>query len=196
MADTQREALLIVDVQNDFCPGGALAVPGGDRVVAPLNGLAARFAAAGRPVYASRDWHPATTSHFKQYGGIWPVHCVAGTPGAAFHPELRLPASTIVVTKGERPDSHGYSAFEGRTPDGLSLGEDLRRRGVTHLSIGGLATDYCVKHSALDALTAGLHVTLLEDAIAGVDVDPGDSARAIDQMKAAGAQVKGTDKVG
>ncbi len=195
MADHRTAALLIVDVQRDFCPGGALAVPHGDRVVAPLNRLAARFAAEGAPVYASRDWHPDNTSHFKAFGGIWPVHCVAGTAGAAFHRDLRLPADTIVVSKGQQADDHGYSAFDGRTDAGLRFGDDLRRRGVTRLVVGGLATDYCVRTSTLDALRAGLDVILVDDAIAGVDVQPDDSAKAFEEMRAAGAKVATSEEI-
>jgi nicotinamidase/pyrazinamidase len=180
-------ALLIVDVQNDFCTGGALAVPQSERVVTSLNRYIDAAVTRGAPIYASRDWHPATTTHFKPYGGEWPVHCVQGSSGAAFHPDLRLPPDAIVVTKGERADSAGYSAFEGRTADGTPLADDLRRRGVTRLYVGGLATDYCVQQSVLGALGEGLEVTLLEDAIAGVDVTAGDSARAVEEMRRRGA---------
>ena len=186
-----RSALLVVDVQNDFCTGGALAVPGSERVVAALNRYIDEAVARGIPVYASRDWHPAGTSHFQPFGGIWPVHCVQDTPGARFHPDLRLPPGVIVISKGDDPEQHGYSALEGHTPDGVGLLDDLRRRGITHLFVGGLATDYCVKHSALDAAAAGLQVTVLEDAVAGVDVQPGDSARAIDAMREQHVEVAG-----
>jgi nicotinamidase/pyrazinamidase len=189
MADPGRRALLIVDVQNDFCPGGALAVPDGDRIVGVLNRCIDDAMARGMTIYASRDWHPAVTRHFQQFGGEWPVHCVAGSPGAQFRTALRLPASTIVITKGEDPEQPGYSAFEGRTPEGKTLSADLRDRGITQLYVGGLATDYCVRHSVLDALGAGLAVIVLGDAIAGVDLRAGDSARAIDEMRAAGAEV-------
>jgi nicotinamidase/pyrazinamidase len=182
------KALLIVDVQNDFCPGGALAVAAGDRVVAPLNHVATRFAERGRPVYASRDWHPPDTQHFKEFGGPWPVHCLAQSPGAAFHPGLTLPRDAIVITKGQDRRDHGYSAFEGTTGDGGTLADDLRGRGVDHLYVGGLATDYCVRQSVLDALKHGLRVTVLRDAIAGVDVTPGDADRAVEEMKTAGAE--------
>ena len=195
MADKQASALLIVDVQNDFCPGGALEVPRGDRVVPALNRLVDRLEPQGVPIYASRDWHPAESRHFRPHGGIWPVHCVANTPGAAFRADLRLPREVIVVSKGQQPDSHGYSAFEGQTPAGERLGDDLRRRGVTHLYVGGLATDYCVRHSVLDALKSGLRVTLLTDAIAGVDVQPFESARALDEMTRAGATLATTEDV-
>ncbi len=181
--DSSRSALLIVDVQNDFCTGGALAVPGSEQVVDRLNVYIAAAAARGMPVYASRDWHPAATSHFQPFGGVWPVHCVQDTPGAQFHAGLRLPPSVIVVSKGDDPARHGYSALDGHLADGTPFLDDLRRRGMTHLYVGGLATDYCVMHSAIDAAGAGLRVTVLEDAIAGVDVRPGDSARAIEAMR-------------
>lgn len=184
------EALLIVDVQNDFCTGGALAVPRSEEVVTALNRYIADASARGVPIYASRDWHPATTSHFAEFGGVWPVHCVQGSPGAAFHPGLRLSSDTILITKGERSDSAGYSAFEGRTPDGTPFLDDLRRRDVTHLRVGGLATDYCVKHSVLDGLKAGLRVTILADAVAGVDVKAGDSERALSEARARGAEIR------
>jgi nicotinamidase/pyrazinamidase len=184
-----RSALLVVDVQKDFCAGGALAVPGGDRVVPALNRHIDDAVAQGWPVYASRDWHPAVTTHFQPYGGEWPSHCIHDTEGAQFHDDLRLPASTIVIDKGQNPDKAGYSAFDGNTSAGESLLADLQKRQIDHLYVGGLATDYCVKHSVLDALRAGLRVTVLGDAIAGVDVTGGDSTRALADMKAAGAEV-------
>lgn len=187
--DIERSALLVVDVQNDFCSGGALPVPTSDRVVTSLNRYIGNAVAHGVAVYASRDWHPAITNHFTPYGGTWPVHCVQGTDGARFHPDLRLPSTSTVVSKGDQPNSAGYSAFEGRTSDGTLFLTDLRKRGITHLYVGGLATDYCVKHSVLDALSAGLKVTVLEDAVAGVDVRPGDSTRAIADMRQKGASV-------
>jgi len=187
--DAEHSALLIVDVQNDFCLGGALPVPEGDRVVPVLNRWIEQFAQSGAPVYASRDWHPETTSHFAVRGGPWPVHCVANTPGAEFHPQLRLPPSANIVSKGTEPYDHGYSAFEGRTGSGARLIDDLRQRGIRRLYVGGLATDYCVKHSVLDARRLGLDVTVLEDAIAGVEVHPGDSAKALAEMRDAGAEI-------
>src|SRR5688500_5462051 len=111
-------ALLVIDVQRDFCPGGSLAVSEGDHVVPPLNAAAARFAASGRPVVATRDWHPARTVHFQRFGGPWPPHCVQGTPGAEFHPDLRLPAGAVVVSSGMREDEDGYSAFDAVDPTG------------------------------------------------------------------------------
>jgi nicotinamidase/pyrazinamidase len=189
MSDERSPALLIVDVQKDFCAGGALAVRGGDEVVPVLNRLADRAAALGWPVYASRDWHPADSRHFAIHGGAWPVHCVAGTEGARFHPELRLPPGTMIITKGTGLHDDGYSAFEGEVPGRGPLIDDLRARGVTHLVVGGLATDYCVRNNVLDALRHGLAVLLVEDAIRAVDVAPGDGQRALDEMRAAGAEV-------
>src|SRR5205823_2672554 len=125
-----HSALLVVDVQNDFCPGGALAVAEGDKVVPPLNAVAARLAAAGRPVFASRDWHPRNTRHFKEQGGPWPAHCVQGTPGAAFHPDLRLPQDAVIISKGTDVADDGYSAFEGHDAQGRLLATDLQNGGV------------------------------------------------------------------
>jgi nicotinamidase/pyrazinamidase len=189
MQDDRNSALLIVDVQNDFCPGGALAVPEGDRVVAPLRKLAARFGALGLPVYASRDWHPADSRHFKDQGGTWPVHCVQGSEGARLREDLQLPSSVMIVSKGQARHDDGYSAIAGDVAGRGSLLADLNARRVNHLYVGGLATDYCVKHSVLDALRQGIDVTVLTDAIRAVDVSPGDGARALEEMKAAGAKL-------
>jgi nicotinamidase/pyrazinamidase len=190
MDDVHGSALLIVDVQNDFCPGGALAVAEGDDVVPVLNRLAKRAGALGLPVYASRDWHPAESVHFVTSGGRWPVHCVAGTEGARLHPDLRLPPNAMIVTKGTGNTDDGYSAFEGRVAGRGRLIDDLRARGVTHLIVGGLATDYCVRASVLDARHEGLAVTVVGDGVRAVDVEPGDGTRALDEMQAAGAALK------
>jgi len=182
-------ALLVVDVQRDFCPGGALAVAHGDRVVPVLNRCLADAMQQRLRVYASRDWHPAVSDHFAAYGGPWPPHCVQHTDGALFHPDLELPASTIVITKGDDPREHGYSAFDGHAADGRSLLEDLRAHQIEQICVGGLATDYCVRTSVLDARRAGLWVAVLTDAITGIDVRPGDCDRALEEMCAAGAHV-------
>jgi len=182
-------ALLVVDVQRDFCPGGALAVAHGDRVVPVLNRCLSDAMQQRLRGYASRDWHPAVSDHFAAYGGPWPPHCVQHTDGALFHPDLELPASTIVITKGDDPREHGYSAFDGHTADGRSLLEDLRAHQIDQVYIGGLATDYCVRTSVLDARRAGLWVAVLTDAITGIDVQPGDCDRALEEMRAAGAHV-------
>jgi len=182
-----RSALVVVDVQRDFCPGGALAAEGGERILPALNRHLSDAVAGGLTIYATRDWHPEMTSHFKAYGGQWPPHCVQGTPGAEFHPGLDLPAAAIVVSKGMDPDHPGYSAFDGRTPGGDTFLADLRARGIDRLMVAGIATDYCVKQTVLDARREGLDVTVLLDAVTGIDAHPGDVARALDDMSAAGA---------
>jgi nicotinamidase/pyrazinamidase len=184
-----HSALVVVDVQRDFCPGGALPARDGDLILPALNRYLAAAGELDMPVYASRDWHPAVTTHFKAYGGEWPVHCVQDTRGAEFHPALALPADAIVVSKGDDPDRPGYSAFDGRTAKGESFLNDLRNRGIDALYITGLATDYCVKHTVLDARQAGLRATVLTDAIAGIDARPGDVDRALSDMSSAGAQL-------
>jgi nicotinamidase/pyrazinamidase len=184
---TAHLALLIVDVQNDFCDGGALPVPGGVRVIPSINRHAADAAARGWRVYASRDWHPAITAHFKAFGGPWPTHCVQYTPGAAFHDALHLPHGTREVYKGQDPEDAGYSAMSALTADGRTLLDELQRDRISRLYVTGLATDYCVKTSVLDALKGGIAVTVLTDGIAGIDVTPGDCDRAIADMQAAGA---------
>ena len=185
----EKAALLIVDVQNDFCPGGALQIRDGDLVIAPLNHAAQLFSAAALPVLASRDWHPPQTRHFRDFGGDWPVHCVAGTKGAEFHPALRLPPETVILSKGIDPALDGYSAFEAISTDGTQLAILLRKMGVQRLYIGGLATDYCVLATTLEARQRGLDVTVLTDAIAAVDIRPGDANAALAKMKRAGAQL-------
>jgi nicotinamidase/pyrazinamidase len=189
------KALLIVDVQNDFCPGGSLPVPDGNEVVPILSELARRFSSSRWPVYASRDWHPSETKHFKPYGGLWPPHCVAGTYGSEFHPDLQLPESTIVMSKGEDPDKDAYSAFQARDDQGVSLKESFLRRGVEIIFVGGLATDYCVKETVLDGLREGFQVFLISDAIRGVEIQPGDSSRAVEEMVMKGARVTCLDEM-
>jgi nicotinamidase/pyrazinamidase len=182
-----RDALLIVDVQRDFCAGGALEAPDADEIVPALNRHIADASARGTTIYASRDWHPVVTKHFKAYGGEWPPHCVQNSRGAEFHPALRLPRDAIVVSKGDDPARPGYSAFDGRTVEGRLLLDDLRARGITSVAVAGLTTDYCVKETVQDALRAGLHVTVLTDAIAGINVQPGDADRALAEMERGGA---------
>jgi nicotinamidase/pyrazinamidase len=189
MIDPARDGLVLVDVQNDFCPGGSLAVPEGDRVVPVLNGYVQRFLAAGAPIFASRDWHPARTKHFRADGGLWPPHCVQGTPGAAFHAGLTVPAAAVVVSKGMDPDQDAYSAFQGEDPAGRPLAVALAERGVRRLYVGGLATDYCVRATVLDALRQGFEVLVLADAVRAVDGVSGDGDRAIAEMRQAGARL-------
>lgn len=191
-----KDVLVIVDVQNDFCPGGALPVAAGDRVVPVLNRYIERFKAANLPIFATRDWHPEKTSHFNTCGGAWPPHCVQGTSGAQFHPRLALPGDVVVVSKGMGRDEDSYSGFQGTDSRGVKLADLLRRRGAKRLFVGGLATDYCVKHTVLDGLKEGFKVVLLEDAIRGVELQPGDSERAVAEMAQAGAETKDIFHVG
>ncbi|HEY7715603.1 MAG TPA: nicotinamidase [Candidatus Binatia bacterium] len=182
------DALVIIDVQNDFCPGGALPVANGDRVVPVLNEYIKKFAQEKLAIFATRDWHPEKTSHFKAFGGLWPPHCIQGTKGAEFRPDLALPQETVVVSGGTAPDEEGYSGFDGKDQQGVGLADLLRAFGVERIFVGGLATDYCVKHTVLDGLKNGFKVVLLEDAVRGVNLKPDDSARAIEEMLRAGAQ--------
>jgi nicotinamidase/pyrazinamidase len=181
------DALLLVDPQIDFCPGGALAVAEGDQVMPVLNAWSAAAERAQIPIFVSRDWHPATTTHFKQFGGVWPPHCVRGTRGAEFHPHLRLPTHATVVSKGMGEQEDAYSAFQARDESGTLLGELLAQEHVSHIYIGGLATDYCVRSSTLDALTDGFRVTLVPDAMRAVNLQPTDGDKALADMRAAGA---------
>jgi nicotinamidase/pyrazinamidase len=176
------DALLLVDVQNDFMPGGSLAVPAGDRVTAPLNAAIACFRAQGLPVYATRDWHPANHCSFKANGGVSPRHCVAGTPGAAFPDALALPPDAVIVSKGTQAGRDAYSGFEG-----TGLADLLRGAGVARLFVGGLATDNCVLNTVTDALQEGFGVVLLTGAMRGVNLQAGDEEAAIATMIEHGA---------
>ena len=176
-------ALVIVDFQNDFTPGGALAVPGGDEIGERLNELAAsdRF----ELVVATRDWHPPNHQSFEQHGGPWPEHCVQGTEGAELHPSLDTSNVDEVVDKGQDPSTEGYSGFEETELERL-----LRERGIDELTIVGLATDICVKNTALDALRLGFKANVDPEGVRGIDVEPGDSERALEEIKAAGGEVR------
>jgi nicotinamidase/pyrazinamidase len=184
-----KTALMIVDVQNDFCLGGTLAVPLSETVIEPLNRAIERFLAARLPILASRDWHPETTGHFQSYGGLWPAHCVQGTTGAAFHPRLRLPESAIIISKGMDESSDGYSAFDGIDASRTQLADLLNTLQVTRLCVGGLATDYCVKATVIEALQQGFEVVVLRDAVAAVNLNPGDGDNALGEMKNQGAKI-------
>ena len=181
------DALIIIDVQNDFCPGGSLAVTGGDEVVPVLNQYIEQFTRVKLPIFATRDWHPENTRHFKIHGGLWPPHCIQGTKGAEFRADLALPHEAVIVSAGVAPDEEGYSGFDGRDKDGVGLADLLRTSGVERIFVGGLATDYCVKETVLDALKQGFKVVLLQDAVRGVTLRPDDSVRAITEMVRAGA---------
>ena len=177
------EALVVVDFQNDFTPGGALAVPSGDEIAGRVGELidSGRFDL----VVATRDWHPPNHGSFAEQGGPWPPHCVQGTPGAELHESLAREKVDVVVDKGQDPGSDGYSAF-----DGTDLATLLRERGIDRVTLVGLATDYCVKQSALDALREGFEVEIDRKGVRGIDVTPGDVERAIAEVTAAGGRVK------
>lgn len=177
------DALLIVDVQHDFLPGGSLAVPNGDEVIPVLNRYTDAFSAQNLPVYATRDWHPMLHCSFRAQGGSWPPHCIANTHGAEFTAALRLPADVTVISKATSPEQDAYSGFEG-----TDLDQRLRAAGIRRLFVGGLATDYCVLNTVRDALRLGYAVMLLTDAIRAVDVQPGDGQRAEAEMVGLGAQ--------
>ncbi len=181
------DALLVVDVQNDFMPGGALGIPDGDEIVPEINRLVAAFVAEHLPVVFSRDWHPAAHCSFAEQGGVWPPHCVQGTEGAAFWSRLRMPDDPVIVSKAARQDEEAYSAF-----DGTGLDKLLTARGVTRLYIVGLATDYCVLASVRDAHRLGYEVVVPVRAIRAVDVHPEDGARAIEEMRKSGADIVAT----
>lgn len=176
------DALMIVDVQNDFLPGGSLAVPGGDAVVPVLNRYIAAFSAKVLPIYATRCWHPSNHCSFREQGGPWPPHCIADTPGARFSGELKLPPSAKVISKATLPDQDAYSGFQGTELDAL-----LRVQGVRRVLVGGLATDYCVLNTAKDARALGYTVLLLKDAIRAVNVKPDDGPKAEQEMQRLGA---------
>jgi len=188
MNNRKKKALIVVDVQNDFCPGGSLAVANGDEVLAPLNNLIKEFLDRGEPVYKTRDWHPARTKHFAVYGGTWPVHCVQGTRGAEFHPDLSDDPRITIISKGIDESADGYSGF-----DGTNLGDLLRDEGVEEVWVGGLATDYCVKHTVLDAVKEGFEVKALADAMRAVNINPDDGAKAVEEMRNAEAEIVGNE---
>lgn len=184
METRSSDALIVVDVQNDFCPGGALGVAGGEEIIPGINDVIKRFAV----VAVTRDWHPADHCSFSgdpQYvDGSWPPHCVQGTPGAEFHTGLKIPDGALVRSKATSADREAYSVFEAG-----NLAEELRNRGITRIFVCGLATDYCVKATSLDALKEGFQVVVLEDLCRGVDNPPGSAADALDAMRKAGVAV-------
>ncbi len=181
---SRKDALIVVDVQNDFMPWGALPVPDGDKVIPMLNEYISIFTKSGAFVVASRDWHPPNHSSFKPYGGIWPVHCVRNTEGAMFHKDLKLPKEVYIVSKATSHEKDAYSAF-----DDTGLADVLREKGIKRVFVGGLATDYCVKATILDSLKNGFCTFLLEDASRGVNVNEGDVDNAIRTMLENGAVI-------
>jgi nicotinamidase/pyrazinamidase len=179
----KTDALVIVDVQNDFCPSGALPVPEGDQVIPVLNDYIKVFKKANAGIFATRDWHPPNHISFKAQGGPWPPHCVQNTEGAKFHSDLKLPSAITIVSKAMDPLREAYSGF-----DGTELANTLKAQGVTRVFMGGLATDYCVKNTVLDARKFGFEVVLLLDAVRGINVEPDDVTKAIATMVQSGAE--------
>lgn len=183
-----KKALLVVDMQNDFSPGGALGIPEGDKIVPFINKYIRIFSKAKLPIFLSRDWHPPSTKHFKDFGGVWPVHCIQNTKGAAFHPKLFIPEDAIFLYKGMDPDKDSYSVFQAEDLGGTGFPRLLNLLGVKEIYIAGLATDYCVKFTGIDALKEGFKVRLLADAIKGVNLKKNDSEKAISALIKKGAK--------
>ena len=187
---TKTDALLVVDVQIDFCPGGALATPLGDAVAATMNRAAAEFAAKGAAVFTTQDWHPAEHSSFKEQGGQWPSHCVQGTKGAELHPALKPPKGTHSIKKGASLDKDAYSGFVDS-----DLEAQLKAANISRVFVGGLATDYCVLNTVVDALDLGFETFVITDAVAAIDVEPRDGLRALHLMEGSGATLLTMDEV-
>ncbi len=183
-------ALIVVDVQNDFCPGGALAVKDGDKIIPALNTLVDAFTASNLPVCFTRDWHPPDHCSFREKGGPWPSHCVRNSTGAEFHPDLRVPKNALVVSKATERAKEAYSGFQG-----TDLSSTLKKMGVTELFVGGLATDYCVKNTVGDALREGFLANVLTDCVRGVNLKRTDSTNALKWMKARGAKERVSESV-
>lgn len=177
-----EDALLIADIQNDFLPGGALGIGGGDEVIPILLRYLRRFHAQSLPIFLTRDWHPPDHCSFRDQGGLWPVHCVAGSPGSLPPPAFETPASAVIIYKAIDRDQEAYSAFQNTTLD-----RHLRAIGVRRLFIGGLATDYCVLNTVMDARTSGYEVCLLIDGIKAVNLQPEDGRQAEQEMIRLGA---------
>jgi nicotinamidase/pyrazinamidase len=182
------DALVVVDVQNDFLPGGALGVPGGDRIIVPLNNVIRIFSRAALPLFFTRDWHPRDHCSFRENGGPWPAHCVQHTRGAEFSDMLTIPENAFIVSKATSSGEEQYSTIQGRTIEGDPLGERLRRLEVQRIFIGGLATDYCVLNTVIDARVLGFEVFVLTDAIQAVNVNPEDGEKALHTMQDRGAR--------
>ena len=180
----KKTALIVVDVQNDFCPGGSLAVPKGDQVIPPINRMIQRSQKVNIPIFFTRDWHPAKHISFVEQGGPWPIHCVQNSPGAEFRPSLQLPENATIINKGYLINDDSYSGFQG-----TDLAKRLNETDVDYVFVCGLATDYCVKKTVLDALKYNFHVKVVKDAIRGVDIKVGDSEKALKEMHDNGVKI-------
>lgn len=189
------DLLLIVDVQNDFLPGGALGVKNGDQIIAPVNRAIALFMKKSLPVFYSRDWHPHNHSSFQPYGGPWPPHCIQDTGGAMFSADLTRPAKPSVFSKGTKVDEEEYSAFHAQDAAGRHVHQALEQLGIRRVFVGGLATDYCVLNTAMDLLQAGLRVCVITDACCAVNVSPDDGANALAKMIEGGAEIMKSEEL-
>lgn len=187
---SKTDALLVVDVQNDFCPGGSLGVKTGDKIAEKMTSVAKAFADKGARIFATQDWHPEGHSSFADQGGPWPDHCVQGTKGAELHPALKLPEGTHMIKKGASQDKDAYSGFIDS-----DLEAELKKSEITRVFVGGIATDYCVLNTVIDAAAVGFETYVLTDAVAAVDVEPGDGLRALHLMQAKGAVLTTTNEV-
>ncbi|HEX5940442.1 MAG TPA: nicotinamidase [Dehalococcoidia bacterium] len=186
----KTDALIVTDVQNDFCPGGSLGVPEGDRIAARMTEVAKSFQDRGARIFATQDWHPTGHSSFQEQDGPWPIHCVQGSHGADFHPNLHLPEGTVVIRKGSDPKVDAYSGFLDS-----DLDQRLKEAGVRRLFVGGIATEYCVLNTVLDAIKNGFEAVVLEDVSAAINVNPGDEKAAYARMREAGATVTTSSEV-
>ena len=188
--DRNHDALIVVDMQNDFCPGGSLAVNEGDQIIPTINRLIRLF----NHVIFTRDWHPPDHISFSDAPGFvdksWPKHCVANTSGAQLHSDLRIPKTALIINKGTHKNKEAYSGFQG-----TDLAEELKKGDVTRIFVCGLATDYCVKNTALDAVEAGFQTVVIEDAIRGVDIPRGSAIAAIEEMRRKGVQFVSSDEL-
>ncbi len=185
-----KQALIVVDVQRDFCPGGALAVADGDKIIPAVNELVRAFERASLPVFFTRDWHPRNHISFKAYGGVWPPHCVQNTPGASFHPLLEVPSGAEVIDKGTLRTDDTYSNFQG-----TDLAQRLRSLQVERIYVVGLATDYCVKNTAIDGVREGFETYVITDCVKGVNLRRTDSATALRTMVSRGARKIRSDRL-
>ncbi|MDC7124925.1 MAG: nicotinamidase [Spirochaetales bacterium] len=184
------KALIVVDLQNDFCEGGTLEVKNSEEIITPINRLVEHFTSATLPIFFTRDWHPENHCSFKEYGGLWPKHCIAGKIGASFNEEVLIPEEARIISKAEKQNADAYSGFEG-TP----LDSRLKERDVDSIIVCGLATDYCVKNTVLDALKLNYKVTVTTDGIRAVNIKPEDGDKAIEEMKSAGAIISTSEKI-
>ena len=180
---SQKDALIIADIQKDFLPGGTLPVLSGEEVIPVLNDYIRLFKTAKAKIFATRDWHPPNHISFKVFGGLWPPHCIQGTDGASFHPDLKLPENVTIISKAVDPKHESYSGFDGTT-----LAEELKQNEVSRIFVGGLTTDYCVRYTVLDGLALRFEVILLSDAIRGINLKADDSEKAVSSMLAGGAK--------